>query len=230
MTDCARKCKTHGHHQPTCTCTPECAEHDSHCKGCQPTPAALGHLCTRCATRTRDALNALPELAVHAASRIDGKLSPARTETDTTRRGTLAHAPSPSPAWDTAEEVVQWAYLTAKWCADDNRHAGPFRYRPDGVPARNLTQLIRYITANLAWYATDDPKVIYDEATGWQTSLKRLTGLDRLTHRIKTPCPSCDQRTLVREDGDGHVECRNRDCGRIWREGEFDWMAHVAVS
>lgn len=230
MSDCIRGCTIHGHHKPTCTCTPECPEHKDHCAGCQPAPATTGQLCTRCLNRTRDALNALPELAVHAAARTDGKLSPQHTETDATRRGTLAHAPSPSPAWDTAEEVVQWAYLTARACADDNHHTGPFRYRHDGVPAKNLTQLIRYITANLDWYAQDIPEDIHDEATTWQRTLTRLTGQDRLTHRLKVPCPTCNQRTLVREDGDGHVECRNRDCGRIWREGEFDWMAHVAVS
>lgn len=230
MTPCAREHTIHGQHQPACTCTHECPEHRDHCKGCAPALATVGLLCSRCYDRTRTALTALPELAVHAASRTDGKLSPLRLDTDSTRRGTLAHAPSPSPAWDTAEELVQWAYLTARACADDNHHVGPFRYLTNGVPARNLTQLITYITANLPWYAVDIPKDIYDEATGWERTLTRLTGLDRLVHRIKTPCPSCNQRTLIREDGSDRVNCRNRDCGRIWREGEFDWMAHVAVS
>lgn len=229
-TACARGCTTHGLHQPTCTCTPECPDHDSHCNGCIPTPATTGQLCTRCTTRTREALQAIPDLAAHAASRDDGRLSPASTDTDRTRHGTLAHAPSPSPAWDTVEEVCQWAYLTARACADDNHHTGPFKYRTDGVPARNLTTLITYIVTNLAWYANDDPVQFHDEATAWRRSLTRLTGLDRLVHRLKVPCPTCNQRTLVREDGADRVTCRNRDCGRIWREGEFDWMAHVAAS
>jgi ribosomal protein S27E len=228
--DCIRRCTIHGQHQPACTCTPECGEHQDHCVGCQPTPATTGSLCLRCTATLRTALNALPELAVHAASRTDGKLSTPSTNTDATRRGTLAHAPSPSPAWDTAEEVIQWAYLNARACADDNHHTGPFLYRADGVPARNLTQTIRYITAHLPWYATDDPEQFYDEATSWKRALERLSGRDELTHRIKTPCPTCNHRTLVREDGADSVTCRNRDCGRIWREGEFDWMAHVAVS
>ena len=230
-TPCARtKCTIHDQHQPHCTCTSECPDHNGHCAGCIPTPATIGQLCTRCFNRTRDALNALPELTIHAASRSDGRLSPRHTETDATRHGTQAHAPSLSAAWDTAEEVVQWAYLTARACADDQRHTGPFQYRNDGVPARNLTRLVAYITAHLDWYATDIPVDIYDEATGWQRTLTRVTGMDRLTHRIKTPCPSCNQRTLAREDGADQVTCRNRDCGRIWREGEFDWMAHVAAS
>ncbi|MGZ6852487.1 MAG: hypothetical protein ACXVGC_00230 [Mycobacteriaceae bacterium] len=227
---CIRGCTTHGKHIPSCVCTPECGEHKDHCNGCMPTPAAVGELCQHCLDRTRSALRAIPELAVHAASRSDGHLSPQHTETDSTRHGTHAHAPSPSAAWDTAEEVIQWAYLTARACADDQHHRGPFRYRSDGVPARNLTQLITYIVNHLDWYATDIPVEIHDEATTWRRSLTRLTGMDRLTHRIKTPCPTCNQRTLIREDGSDRVECRNRDCGRIWREGEFDWMAHVAVS
>lgn len=226
---CIRGCISR-HHQPDCTCTPECGEHTDHCEGCAPSLAVIGHLCGRCAGRTRDALRAIPELTVHAASRTDGRLSPLHVETDTTRHGSKPHAPSPSPAWDTAEEVFQWALLTARACADENQHRGPFRYRTDGVPARNLTQLVAYITANLGWYAEDIPVEIYEEATGWQRQLTRLAGMDRLTHRLKEPCPTCDRRTLIREDGSNMVECRNRDCGRIWREGEYDFLAHVAVS
>lgn len=230
MTPCARNCTHLNLHTPPCTCTNECPEHGGHCKGCLPINAETGELCTRCTERTRNALNAIPELAALAAARTDGRLSPLNSDTDATRRGTQAHAPSPSPAWDAAEEVVQWAHLTALACADENRHVGPFRYRLDGVPAKNLTALIGYIVNNLAWYATDIPTDIYDEATGYQRTLERLTGQDRLVHRIKVPCPSCNRRTLIREDGSDRVNCRNRDCGRIWREGEFDWMAHVAVS
>jgi len=229
-TKCARGCKTQGQHTPACTCTNECPDHDTHCKGCLPVNAEAGQLCRRCLDRTRDALKAIPELAAHAASRVDGKLSIGSTNTDATRRGTQAHAPSPSPAWDTAESAFQWALLTALACADSNNHAGPFKYRRDGVPAKNLTALIAYILANLDWYATDIPQEIHDEATSLRKGLERVTGQDRLVHRIKQPCPSCGRRTLVRDDGSDKVDCRNRECGRIWREGEFDWMAHVAVS
>lgn len=229
MTTCARGCTTR-HHNPTCTCHAECGEHEGHCKGCMPAPAAAGELCARCLNQTRDALNAIPELVALVAARTDGRLSIARQETDATRRGTHAHAPSPSPAWDAAEEMCQWALFLALACADDNRHTGPFKFRTDGVPARNITTYLRYVVNNLEFYATDIPKDIYSEATGYRRNLERLTGTDNLVHRVKTPCPSCDQRTLIREDGSGEVTCRNRECGRIWYEGEFDWMAHVAVS
>ena len=230
MTTCARRCTVRGQHITPCTCTNECPDHDTHCKGCLPRTATLGHLCRTCIDRTRTALNGIPEAAAYTASRTDGKLSPGSTNTDTTRRGTQAHAPSLSPAWDTAESAYQWALLTAMACADANRHKGPFKYRRDGVPARNLTSLITYITANLEWYAYDIPQEIHDEATALHKGLVRQSGRDELVHRVKAPCPSCNRRTLIREDGNDRVECRNRDCGRIWREGEFDWMAHVAVS
>lgn len=230
MSTCARGCKIQGLHTPPCTCTPECPEHGGHCKGCLPRQAAVGRLCQACITRTTQALAGIPEAAMHAAARTDGKLSPGSTNTDTTRRASRPHAPSLSPAWDTAEEAFQWALVTALACANDNHHTGPFKYRQDGVPARNLTALVSYIANNLAWYAEDIPEEIHDEATALHKSLIRLTGRDELIHRIKVPCPSCERRTLVREDGRDRVECRNRDCGRIWYEGEFDWMAHVAVS
>ena len=227
---CVRNCVIRGQHVTPCTCTAECPEHPGHCKGCLPRQASLGQLCSACVDRTREALAGIPDAALHAASRSDGKLSPGSTNTDTTRRASHPFAPSPSPAWDTAEEAFQWALVTALACANDNHHTGPFKYRADGVPARNLTALITYITANLEWYTIDIPEEIHDEATALHRSLIRLTGRDELVHRIKVPCPSCDRRTLVREDGRDRVECRNRDCGRIWYEGEFDWMAHVAVS
>lgn len=225
---CIRECTTRDH-KPDCTCTSECGEHQGHCKGCAPALATLGQLCGRCITKIRTSLNAIPELVTLVASRSDGKLSMARQETDATRRGTLAHAPSPSPAWDAAEEMCQWALFLALACANENQHHGPFVFRNDGVPARNLTTLIRYITTNLEWYAVDIPKDIYDEATKYQKNLERLSGTDLLVHRVKNPCPSCDQRTLVREDGTGEVTCKNRDCARVWYEGEFDWMAHVVA-
>ena len=227
---CARNHTIHGHHNPDCTCTHECGDHLNHCKGCLPATATIGGLCTRCYDETRDALNSIPELVALVARRTDGKLSLLRQETDATRRSTLAHAPSPSPAWDAAEEMCQWMLFLALACADENHHRGPFIYRRDGVPARNLTTLTRYVVANLPWYAADIPVDIYAEATGYAKNLERMSGTDHLIHRVKAPCPTCDRRTLVREDGSGEVQCKNRACGRIWREGEFDWMAHVAVS
>jgi len=227
---CIRGCTTLDH-RPGCTCTNECPDHHGHCEGCQPREAKLGKLCQRCATRVRDDLNAIPELTVHAASRTDGRLSPAHQESDTTRHATNPNPPSPSPAWDTAEETLQWTLRTALACADANHHYGPFQYRVDGVPdARNITALTNYIRAWLDWYATVMPEDIYDETTALRRRLTHATGRDRLTHRLKERCPSCNQLTLTRDDGDDRVECRNQDCGRIWREGEYEHLAHVAAS
>jgi hypothetical protein len=153
---------------------------------------------------------------------VDGKLSPARRGNNAGMpKANHVHAASPSPAWDTAEEAIQWAHHTALACADANQHRGPFAYTRSGLPARNLTATITYISRNLPWYATVIPHEIHDEATTMRRNLERLTGNDRISQRLKEPCPSCDQRTLVRDET-LRVTCRNQDCGRIWRGGEYD--------
>lgn len=232
MSDCARGCTIHGQHRTSCLCTPECRDHDRHCKGCLPTPATLGQLCTPDTDRIRRNLTNIPALVIYTASRSDGKLSPTRHgETDTTRRGT-ATPTSPSAAWDTADETLQWAHRLALIAADAQHLTGPFKYRTNGVPdTTNLTPTIAFITTNLAWYATHIPTDIYDEVTTTHRTLERLTGRDELIHRLRgIRCPSCSHLTLARDDGSDRVSCRNRDCGRFWREGEFDWLTHVAAS
>lgn len=218
---CVRGCTLNAQHAPPC-------DRDD-CGGCLPRPADIGHLCQHCYDTTRDHLTAIPELAVHAAARIDGRLNiPAPPSSEITRPG--IHHASPSPAWDTADETIWWAHAWAEATADNLHHTGPFTYLRSGLPARGLTASIGYLVAQLErivadeWAATDLPR----EARQHRRRLERASGRDTLTHRLREPCPSCNHRTLIREDGADSVTCRNRDCGRIWREGEYDWLAHTA--
>lgn len=229
MPDCIRNCRLLGQHQTSCNCTHECAEHDDHCKGCLPKQAITGQLCQRCVDRTVEALTAIPDLLAIVEASPDGRMDTPRVDTDTSRRSVSVHR-TPSPAYDTAEEVAQWALKTAMYCADECQHRGPFTYRPDGVPALTTIRNLHYIRNNLPWFAAEYAQEIYDESVQFHRGLLYLTGTALLVHRIKEPCPSCGLKSLIREDGSNQVTCRNRNCGRIWREGEYDWLAHVATA
>ncbi len=193
-------------------------------------PAVVGQLCDPCARTIRLALRAIPDLIGHTRDNDDGRLTPGRETTDTSRHAINSDPGSPSPAYDLAEDAQQWLLRTALAHADANNIRGRFHARVDGVPVITYAASnAAYIIDNLTWYATVIPKEIYDETTGWQRDLERRTGQDELIHRIKTPCSRCDQRTLIRRDGSNHVECRNQACRARWHEDDFEWFAHVTA-
>ncbi|KNX38087.1 hypothetical protein [Luteipulveratus halotolerans] len=157
-----------------------------------------------------------------------------RTNTDTPdRRATKVDQHSPAPAIDEVDDVCDWAYDIALAIADHLGHKhGPFRYRVDGVPVKwALTQHITYLTNHVdTVLGVDWHETTYDDAHRYARRLQRRTGTDDLIHRIRERCPSCDQRTLTREDGAGKVLCNNRDCQRIWTEDEYARLAVVVAS
>lgn len=181
--------------------------------------------CRPCADAIRAALGSLPD---HAVARRDGRTAPGDTTGDRTRHATggLA-APSPSPAFDELDELEAWARGWVEALADHLRHDAPsLRPRVDGVPARNLTGHVRYLqghaTALLsAPFAVD----VGRETLAVAHRLERTAGHDRVRTRLAEPCPTCDVRALVREDGLDYVECRA--CGRLWSEAEYDRLAVV---
>lgn len=230
MSACARGCTQHNQHTPTCLCTPECPDHPNHCRGCQPRPTTTGHYCQKCADQFRDALHAIPELVTLVAQNPGGRLHHKQTPSDTSRRPTKVDQQSPSPAWDTADEVILWAAAWA-WILSGRPGYDPIRYSNAGLPIRELTRAITHISNRLTQALTDDyHTAIWEETTTLHRQLIYATGTDRLEHRIKAPCPSCNQRSLIRMDGANQVECRNRDCARIWTEDQYATLAHVATS
>jgi hypothetical protein len=228
---CETGCTYRGRHETSCACTTDCTEHPGHCKGCLPRRADVGRLCQRCYDDTLTALRAIPDLAAAAAARTDGRLNLPKRPTADGIHAVNADPASPSPAWDTADDAITWAWTWAEAAADHLTHAGPLQYTTIGLPARVLTACCTYLAAHLERLAAWEPAADFAaEARTLAHRLERVSGRDELTHRVKTPCPSCDRRTLIREDGSGAVMCRNKACGRIWHDGELEWMAHVAVS
>lgn len=227
---CAAGCTYRGRHETGCGCTTDCPKHDGHCQGCLPRRADVGRLCQRCYDNTRDALRVIPDLTASAAARTDGQLNLPKRPTADGIHAINSTPASPSPAWDTADDVITWAWTWAEAAADHLRHAGPFTYTTTGLPARILTPCCAYLAAHLERLADWDCAAdLAQETTRLAHSLERVSGRDELTHRLKgSRCPSCDQQTLIRHDGAGKVECRNRDCRRVWTEAEYAYLARTA--
>jgi hypothetical protein len=234
MTDCERGCLLHGLHTPDCGCHNDCPEHNNHCEGCLPRPADIGHYCQRCAFRLRDDITTLPDLITATYQMPGGRLAPPdrANNGDPTRRATKVDQLSPSPALDTADEAAWWLNRWAVGLADLLAERGPFEYRHhDGVPVPNPTAEARYLTSRLPQLCSH-PVVneLADEARQFVHTLTRATGTDSADQRIPTRCPSCNQRTLVRPNGEDHVTCRNSKCGNVWQSEHLGLLAREATA
>lgn len=224
---CVRGCLHRDRHLHDCPCSPATHDenHPDHCPGCLPRrPEPVW--CRPCQHRIRSSLGRIPDLAVHAASRRDGRLNTGHAATDATRHATRAGSPSGSPAWDTADEAITWAAAWADALADHLHEQGPAKLNPAGLPMADVTASVRYLNARFdQLMASPMAADVGTEALALTVRLERAAGRDRLTHRLKERCPSCDRKALVREDGAAHVECRG--CGRLWTESEYARLAFV---
>lgn len=235
MTDqpCALEHARPGRHKTDCPCaTTHDDQHAKHCTGCLPRAADVGLWCQWHYDRTWDALIDIPTHAAIIEASPDGKVARRSINGDATRRSTKVNQASPSEAWDTAEYAIQWAFGWAEAVADRFRHAGPFTYTRAGIPARDITSTTGYLKAHLDAIAACEDFAAYFavEAQTQRVELERRAGHDQVIHRLKDRCPSCDHKSLTREDGAGQVECQNSDCRRIWLEHEYQTLAHVAAA
>lgn len=228
MNDCTRGCLLYGQHHQSCLCTAECPDHEPHCEGCLPREAEVGHYCQRCAFQLRDTIDGLPPLIGTVRLMPGGALAqPDRPNTgDPTRRATKVDQISPSPALDAADEAARWLNGWAVAVADELAERGPFEYRNDGIPNPNPATEARYLTSRLphlcsSAYAGD----LHDEAKQLMHRLTLAAGADRADQRIPTPCPHCERRTLMRPNGEEHIQCRNPKCASVWQSSELGLLA-----
>lgn len=132
----------------------------------------------------------------------------------------LSHAPSPSPGWDTADELIRWLVSLEDWLRatlaepeNDNTH-------------RTLSGAVAYLTAHgTALLASADAERVGHDVLAQHRRLERLVGLDRLVHRIAEPCPLCNRKGLRRRDGDELVKCRA--CKAVWAWDQLEFLART---
>jgi len=231
MTDCARGCLLYGLHTPDCGCTPDCPQHDHHCEGCLPREAEIGHYCQKCAFQLRDTIDALPALIHRMYAMPGGQLAPPdrANNGDPTRRATKVDQMSPSLAHDTADEAARWLHSWAIDLADSLADRGPFEYTRLGIPVPNPKVEARYLTARLAQLCAH-PVVneITDEARQYRHRLTRAAGADEADQRIPRRCPDCNQRSLIRPNGEEYVVCRSQACGTVWEPHQLGILAKIA--
>ena len=168
-------------------------------------------------------LRDLPDLATWLTP---GKLNtPRDTEIDSTSSKSggakaMAHAPSPSPGWDTADELIRWAVDLEDWLRE------VIRDEPNRSTYRALSTAVAYLAAHESQLlASSDAERIGHDILRTHRRLERLVGSGKLTHRIVEPCPLCKRKSLRRKDGDELVRCRS--CPGVWAWDQFQFLART---
>jgi hypothetical protein len=190
--------------------------------------------CRGCTTRITQALTALPDLAAELALRGVADLGRLAVSGEAGRatHQKVAGSPSGSPAWDAADELIAWAAGVEDQLRAYLGHSRAYRsVRVHGsgvVRVLSLRPCVRYL---VAWVgdllASPFADRVGADALELARRAERAAGLDRLVHHLPVPCPSCDVRALVREDGADQVECRA--CGRVWTEGDYRRLVVVVA-
>jgi ribosomal protein S27E len=191
--------------------------------------------CHPCADRIVRALDSLPSLAGELALRgvsDAGRLAAAGEVDLGATRAKVSGSPSGSPAWDAADEIIEWAHATEDQLRAHLNHSRVGRaVRFHGSAAVRVLTLggsVRYLREWVsALLAAPFALEVGRDALALARRAERAAGFDRLVHHLPVPCPSCDTRALTREDGAEQVECRA--CGRVWPEDDYRRLVVVVA-
>lgn len=133
------------------------------------------------------------------------------------RHGSGHAAPSPSPALDQADEILQTLATIERYL---RAHLGHATAGHDGLGFDGY--LLAHITALLC-----SPRAA--EAGTRILRLHRATqrriGMDRFVARLDAPCPACDLRGLARDDGSEMIQCRC--CNACWSWEDYERLCHI---
>lgn len=174
--------------------------------------------CRPCQDTIYDAIQAFPQ---QCAPLTPGPLN---TPRDTAGgRSTNINPPSPSPAWDQADEIIRWAVNAEDRLRAHIGDAG-FGQRP----RRTLGAAVTYLTSHgTALLSCPDAHSIGFDALRLSRRLIQVTGTDRLVHRLPGTCMVCKRRSLQRKDGDDLVKCRA--CGATWDVEYYNFLARASA-
>lgn len=163
--------------------------------------------CPGCQTSIRAGIDRLPRLAAAVAVRVDGRLvAQLRAE----RVGTPGGSPSGSPAFDTFDEIVQFA------CSWEDAVRALLGHQP--APLASWTNRGPALTAAARYLAGWHVQVLAHDDIGHEFGrellslvrrAERTAGLDRSVTRWRAPCRRCDNPGYQQENGSEYVECRH---------------------
>lgn len=191
-----------------------------------------------CGEAILDRLHRLPDLAAHLTP---GALNtPRGADVDPSGHHgggarALSHAPSPSSAWDTADELVRWLVDLEDWLRAELGHEaadvsvvqlGRLRGVTFTTERRTLSAAVTYLHGHgEALLSSSDAATAGRDILATYRRLEHLTGRDRLVHRLTEPCPRCGRKGLRRADGGELVSCGS--CRATWDWEHFEHLCRV---
>lgn len=182
--------------------------------------------CVSCRNRARDQLLDLPELVAAVwLEAVHGSPGP--------KVGTVGRSASEPPWPGQASRLLTDHIVGGLLDLEDDirtlRHLHARRIgRTEGA---SVTSATRFLDTHLDWALTHHPLAdeIHDrlsgnpasQIAGWHRAALRFTSRDRRVVHHRVPCPRCELLSLVREDGDDYIACRNPECGLLLTPAEF---------
>lgn len=191
--------------------------------------------CLRCAVTIRAALRELP--TAYDAVGPGAVLASTSDDEHVTRSATL---PSPSPAADQQDEIAatmrDWEDMLRRYL----HHPAATDVFGDrrATLARSVDYLNTHFRQIITW--ADDPVVFMAADFGgdvWRlhSSTTRMVKSGPARHHLPVPCPTCQARALIQEEGAAlqpwSIECVERvgGCGRVFSENEYAWLRELIL-